>query len=387
MYLNAALEVENPYGVADPADVQKFTLYHRHQQLEKQIAAWGKNDGPTAVIEHGANPGLVSHFVKLGIVHIAEKWLAERASTDPARAERIRLALADRAFGRLGMELGVKVVHISERDTQVTNEPKKVNEFVNTWSPMGFFQEGIAPAELGWGTHEGALPAQAVEHSTGPKHQICLRTKGINTLVRSWVPTNFDSGDIVGMVVRHGEAYTIPQALSVYNDNGECIYRPTCHYAYMPCDAAISSLNELRMRGYKVQKTTRVLRDDVLTGTDYLGCLLMGHDFNAWWIGTVLDIDEARDLIPHQNATTVQVAVGLAAAMQFAIENPRRGVCVPDDLPYDRVIETAIPYLGAFLSLPVDWTPVKHMEREQDSEYRHITPPADPWQFTSFLVK
>jgi len=284
------------------------------------------------------------------------------------------------------------VIHISERDTQITSQPKRPNEFVNTWSPMGFFQEGIAPSELGWGTHEKTLPAEAVEHTEGPQHQICIRTKGINTQVRSWVPTTMDSGDMRGMVVRHGEAYTIPQHLSVFNEEGECVYRPTCHYAYCPTDSAIASLHELRSRAYKAQAKTRVIYDDVVEGVDALGCLLMGHDFNSWWIGTCLDIEEARELIPHQNATTVQVAVGLVAAVQWMVENPRRGVCVPDDLPYDRILQTSLPFLGAFLSLPVDWDPIKAAEREAECEYRanalpQVESDEERWQFNSFLVQ
>jgi len=391
MYINAALEVENPYGVADPQkDVQKFTLYERHQQLEKRIASWGSNDGPTAVIEHGANPGLVSHFVKQALVHMAQKILAEKPLENRERSAQLQTSLQARDFARLAMLLGVKVIHISERDTQISSQPKRPGEFVNTWSPMGFFQEGIAPSELGWGTHEKMLPAHGVVHETGPKHQICIRTKGINTAVRSWVPSIVDTGDIVGMVVRHGEAYTIPQHLAVYDESGKCLYRPTCHYAYCPTDGAISSLNELRMRGYKAQPKTRVLTDDTIDGSDALGCLLMGHDFGSWWIGSILDIHEARELIPHQNATTVQVAVGMVAAMHWMIENPRAGVCVPDELPYDVVLETALPFLGAFLSLPVAWSPVLAAQRESTAEYRPAVLPTmahDPWQFGSFLIQ
>jgi homospermidine synthase len=54
-------------------------------------------------------------------------------------------------FPKLAQELNIRVIHISERDTQITNKPKEVNEFVNTWSPEGFYEEGVAPTELGWG--------------------------------------------------------------------------------------------------------------------------------------------------------------------------------------------------------------------------------------------
>jgi homospermidine synthase len=67
-------------------------------------------------------------------------------------------------------------------------------------------EEGQAPAELGWGTHEKELPYDAITHDKeGPKNQICLQTKGIDALVRSFVP----SGPIIGMVIRHGESFSI----------------------------------------------------------------------------------------------------------------------------------------------------------------------------------
>jgi len=63
---------------------------------------------------------------------------------------------------------------------------------------------------MGWGTHEKELPEAAYEHTDGPKNQICLARMGINTWVTSWVP-NYR---IRGMVVRHGEAFTISDRLT-----------------------------------------------------------------------------------------------------------------------------------------------------------------------------
>ncbi len=117
-------------------------------------------------------------------------------------------------FNQLAMKLGVKVIHCSERDTQITNQPKQVDEFVNTWSIEGFREEGTTTAEMGWGTHEKELPPHAFEHDDGPRNQICLAQMGMNTWVRSWVP-NYT---IRGMVVRHGEAFTISDKLTVWED-------------------------------------------------------------------------------------------------------------------------------------------------------------------------
>lgn len=180
----------------------------------------------------------------------------------------------------------------------------------------------------------------------------------MDTYVRSWVPTPEDSGNIIGMVIPHGETYTVGARLSLYDEKGVCIYRPTVNYAYCPSDAAVASLHELRMRNYEMQPATRVMKDDIIEGYDIAGALIMGHDYGSWWVGSVLDVHEARELVAGQNATTLQVGVGVVAAMQWMVKNPKEGVMVADDLPYDEVLNASLPYLGAFVSFPVNWSPL-----------------------------
>jgi homospermidine synthase len=379
-YVNASLEVWDPHagmGTSHPTD---RTLYARHMELRDRIAGWGDNDGPTAILDHGANPGLVSHFTKAALGDIADACLAGCDGDDVAR-DAIAAARADGSWNRLAQALDVKTIHISERDTQVSNEPKRQNEFVNTWSVEGFYEEGVAPAELGWGTHENELPRLAYTHDRGPRNQICLAHPGCRTWVRSWVP----GGDIVGMVIRHGEAFSITEALTV-EENGRAAYRPTVHYAYCPADAAVASLHELHMRGDVLQPAQRIMNDDIVDGRDELGVLLMGHALTSWWYGSLLDIHEARRLAPHQNATTLQVAAAILGAVRWLLENPRRGILLPDDLPHEQILEHARPYLGPVVSQQSDWTP---LERWSDPFVGFGRPrPADEdvWQFSTFLV-
>ena len=380
LYVNASLEVWDPYAGGWTGSPTERTLYRRHLELREMLARWGDNEGPTAVLDHGANPGLVSHFTKAALLDVAAAWLAE-PSTDGARRERVARAAAERAWPELAHALDVQVIHISERDTQISSAPKRVDEFVNTWSVEGFYEEGVAPAELGWGTHERTLPPDAHVHDTGPRNQICLARAGCRTWVRSWVP----AGDITGMLIRHGEAFSISDSLTVW-EGGEAVYRPTVHYAYCPADAAIASLHELHMRGYELQPAQRIMGDDILEGRDELGVLLMGHPLTSWWTGSLLDIEEARRLAPGQNATTVQVAAGLLGAIRWMLDNPRQGVRLPDELPHDEVLATAKPYLGPFVSRQVDWTPLRS---RVDVFAGHGAPPPsrdDVWQFASFRV-
>ncbi|MCY2989762.1 MAG: saccharopine dehydrogenase NADP-binding domain-containing protein [Planctomycetota bacterium] len=380
LYINTSVEVWDPYDRSLYEHPTQRTLYYRHQHVRRLKTEWAE-PGPTAVLEHGANPGLISHFTKQALIDIGERVLDDKQVVGAA-AEDIRQLIADRTFNRLAMQLGVKVIHCSERDTQISDQPKQVDEFVNTWSVEGFREEGTTTAEMGWGTHEKELPPNAFEHPAGPRNQICLAQMGMNTWVRSWVPDYA----IRGMVVRHGEAFTISDKLTVW-EGGQAIYRPTVHYAYCPCDAAIVSLNELRGYDYELQPKLRIMNDEITRGADILGALVMGHAYNSWWTGSDLSIEESRRLVPHQNATTMQVAISVVAAVMWMIENPARGICVPDDLPHDYILDIAKPYLGKFISRPSDWTPLQHYTNVFAGYASPSIDPADPWQFKNFLVR
>lgn len=379
LYVNTSIEVWDPYDRSLYSHPTQRTLYWRHMNMRRMRSQWA-HPGPTAVLEHGANPGLISHFTKHALLDIGQRVLDD-GKVSGRDADEIRQWVADRTFNRLAMKLGVKVIHCSERDTQITDEPKQVDEFVNTWSVEGFREEGTTTAEMGWGTHEKELPPRAYSHCDGPKNQICLAQMGINTWVRSWVPHYA----IRGMVVRHGEAFTISDRLTVWDD-GKAVYRPTVHYAYCPCDAAIASLNELRGYDYQLQPRLRIMGDEITSGSDILGALVMGHAYRSWWTGSDLNIEESRRLVPHQNATTMQVAIAVVAATMWMIEHPAMGVCVPEDLPHDYVLGISKPYLGDFISTPSDWTPLAGAPDVFAGFAPPRIDPSDPWQFKNFLV-
>lgn len=375
IYLNTSVEEWEPYGGGPERTVQSRTLYVRHMQLRDMKASWSKT-GPTAIVEHGANPGLVSHLAKRALVDIATQTLK-----DGKAVAGVEDALTTENFPVLAQALGVKVIHIAERDTQVANKPKLVDEFVNTWSVEGFYEEGISPAELGWGTHEKTLPANAYMHESGPKNQIAIAKAGATTWVRSWVPNS----ETTGLLVRHGESFTLSDHLTVWN-GGNAIYRPTVHYAYCPSDAAIASMRELEMRQWNLQQNQRIMNDEIIDGEDRLGVLLMGHAYKSWWTGSLLSIHDARKLIPNQSATTVQVASAVYAGVAWAMKNPDRGLLVPDDLPWKEVLDLAERYWGGIHSEAVDWDPLATRNDLFRNWNGRKYDESDPWQFSNFLV-
>ena len=76
----------------------------------------------------------------------------------------------------------------------------------------------------------------------------------------------------------------------MWNDDGTAKYRPTVHYSYCPTDAAIMSVQELRMRNWKMQKDQRILNNDIESGRDEPGVLAMGPSYKSLWTGPLLHV-------------------------------------------------------------------------------------------------
>lgn len=362
LYLDTCIEPW-PGGYTDPG--LSPAARSNYALRESALALRSRSpDGPTAVITHGANPGLVSHFVKQALVDLAAAGTAIPADRD--------------GWGRLAEAIGVKAIHIAERDTQVAALPKLPGEFVNTWSIDGFFSEGSQPAELGWGTHERHFPADGREHAAGSRAAIYLLRPGAATRVRSWTPLE---GPYLGFLITHGESISIADYLTVH-DGGQARYRPTCHYAYHPCDDAVLSLHELGGKNWELQTRKRLIVDEITAGIDELGVLLMGSSRGVYWYGSRLSIEEARRAVPHNNATSLQVTAAVLAGIVWAIENPRSGIVEPDEMDYARVLEIAGPYLGEMVGVWGDWTPLQDRERLFPEDLDRD----DPWQFKNIRV-
>jgi homospermidine synthase len=327
--------------------------------------------GTTAISCCGANPGMVSWFVKQALLNLAAD-LGHKRSAEPKSRE---------DWGKLAQALAVKGVHIAERDTQRAKHPKPRNVFVNTWSIEGFLSEGMQPAELGWGTHEKWAPPNAGFHETGCGAAIYLNQPGANTRVRSWTPT---ARGQFGFLVTHNESISIADYYTVRNDRGEAVYRPTCHYAYHPCDDAVLSLHELFGRAGEIQSAQHILVEaEIVDGIDELGVLLYGHARNAYWYGSQLSVEETRALAPYQNATGMQVTSAVLAGMVWALENPRAGIVEADELDFRRCLEVQMPYLGPVVGVYTHWTPLEN----RPGLFPEDIDESDPWQFRNVLVR
>jgi len=323
--------------------------------------------GPACVLMHGANPGLVSHMLKQALLNIAKD-----------DGEKVPVPKTREQWAQLAQSLNIKVIHIAERDSQVSPRRKQRDEFVNTWSSEAFAGESLQPAELGWGTHEKNWPHDGRRFDFGCGAAVYLERTGASTRVRTWTPLE---GPMLGFLISHGESTTIPDYFTVHK-KGKAVYRPTCHYSYHPCDDAVLSMHEYIGNNYRFPPRYRLLRDEISEGMDELGVLLMGHKKGAYWYGSQLTIEEARKLCPYNNATSLQVNIGYASAIIWAINNPNSGIVEPDELPYKTMMQICKPYLGRVVGVYTDWTPLEG----RGVLFPEDVDESDPWQFKNFRV-
>ena len=338
---------------------------------EKTLAAKAKRKpgSTTAVSCCGANPGMVSWFVKQALLNVAGD-VGLKFKEPKTREE----------WGKLAKKLGVKGIHIAERDTQIAKKAKPIEVFCNTWSVEGFLSEGMQPAELGWGTHEKWMPKNGFKHKKGCQAAVYMTQPGANTRVRSWTPP---AKAQYGFLVTHNESISIADYFTV-RDGRKVTYRPTCHYAYHPCNDAVLSLHELFGQAGRRQPAIHIWDEHEITeGIDELGVLLYGHKNNAYWYGSQLSIDETRRVAPYQNATGLQVTSAVLAGMVWALENPSEGIVEADEMDFRRCLEVQTPYLGPVIGAYTDWTPIT----DRPGLFPEEIDKRDPWQFKNVLVR
>ncbi|MEI8320895.1 MAG: saccharopine dehydrogenase C-terminal domain-containing protein [Alphaproteobacteria bacterium] len=365
LYLDTCIEPWEGRYTDKSISIQKRSNY----ALREEALAMRKKlkDGPTALLAHGMNPGLISHFLKQALVNVANdtnvSFSAPKTQED---------------WAHLAAKLNVKAIHVAEQDMQITAKKRQEHEFVNTWSVDGFLSEGQQPAELGWGTHEKYFPKDGKRHPTGCKAAIYLQQPGLATNTRSWTP---QYGPYQGFLITHNESISTADYLTVKKD-GEVKYRPTVYYSYRPANDAILSIHEMEGNNFQSPQSKRILNDEITSGVDELGILLMGHKKGAYWYGSQLDIHEARKLAPHCNATALQVVAGILCGLDWMIRHPRKGIVEPENIDYDEALKVAMPYLGKMGGHYSDWTPLKNLS--------HLFPwdvdAQDPWQFKNFRI-
>ena len=278
----------------------------------------------TAVSCCGANPGMVSFFVKQALLNVASD-LKLNAHEPKTKAE----------WADLMRQTGVKGIHIAERDTQRSKSPKPPEVFVNTWSVEGFLSEGMQPAELGWGTHEKWMPANAHTHETRQRR-----------------------GDLPDAARRqHARAHLVPDArravrLPRHPQRVDLDLR-LFHGARrigrgdLPADLPLClspggrrgavAARDVRLRARCRRSTTSSTRTKSSTASTNSVCCSTATARMP--IGSARSSRSRRrgKLAPYQNATGLQVTSAVLGGMVWALEHPNEGIVEADEMDFHRL--------------------------------------------------
>jgi homospermidine synthase len=375
MYMNTAMEEwedsENPNSFPKTTEeLYKTSLAYRHDMAQSQ-EYWNANQGTTSVFEHGMNPGLISHFAKKGLLDAARFFLTKRNEEElkDLDFDLIEKVSKEKNYPKLAQALGLHTIHCSEVDNQWVKEPPSdlKKKFYNTWSCRGFLTEGLVPLQVAKGSHEDNYS----EEFPRVRENTCIMSWGPskNYKAKSWNPF----GDIEGVLIPHGEAFTINEFFS----DKETGYSPSQYYVYDINPYAREFIENL-LEDTTLQDCNpdmEVLHpiNHELHGYDRVGAMLIFNKNRGWWSGTVMDEFDASFHMDYKYGPTVlQVAGGVFSCFLWMCNNPNVGNKWAEQLDTDFILEISNPYLGRVYSQYVD---VKNT---------HLK---DCHKFESFLIK
>ncbi|CAD8210363.1 unnamed protein product [Paramecium octaurelia] len=356
-YLNTALEVwedsEDANSCPENAEeAYKLTLGYIKDNAKKS-PFW--SNGPTALLETGFNPGVVSHCVKRGLEDCAKHYL-ENPQQDHDLGN-LRKYLKEKNHSKLAQVLGVHTIHCSETDNQLMAEiPQDLKtKFYNTWSCRGFLTEGLVPIQVARGSHEDMQIPNCYTIRDGKT--IVSRKPSVQTWAKSWVPNE----DIKGVLIPHGEAYSIQDYLS----DPETGYSPSQYYVYdynplakefirnLPPNATIDNT-------HPEMEVIHPMNHTSLKGWDKVGALLIMKHNRAWWTGSIMDEIDCSSMYKGMFGPTVlQVVAGVYGGFLWTCQHPNIGAHFSEDVETDDLIRIGEHLMGRFISIPVDLTKTK----------------------------
>ena len=313
------------------------------------------------VFHHGNNPGLVSHFTKLGIKYIVK--------TQFKKDKKLNKLLKEKKFNEIAYDLGIKLIQVNDIDTQKVKNEYKDDTLYSTWCIDSFFFELLSEATIDIGTHERVdyeNKCNLVDYENG---FLELRNIAADIKCKAYYP----GGYFEGFIVPHEETITIATNLEV-KEKDKLVYRPTTVFVYKPCNHAerylldnkvnnypdfdkskpsdIESEELSIIRGYKYPSNAEIVYEENITeGTEYVGVLILGDKFKPVWIGNRIEpkfLYKNKKDSYWQTPTITPVSMSALAAVSWMIKNKDKGgIYFPDDIDdYHYIIKLAEKYIS-----------------------------------------
>lgn len=371
-YINTSTEeAADPTKLAVPKCMSPVdhTIWLQHMMLYDIAHKTKRYNPPTSILEFGMNPGLISIFVKQGILDIARYVLDNKQSLTPSEKKEIEKMIRQRDYRNIARKFLIRTVHCSEIDTQVPHEPIPPTRFVNTWSCLGLIDEAFEPAEVSMGSHERRVPFKKTSLHEVVDNLVAIDKPSHSIKFHSYVPKQIQEDgeveftEITGVCIHHSENISLNRYLATDD------WAPTIHYVYkfsphtekMFKERTYEQLMEMTKdpRHWKVMNVW----DDKLTGYDNVGaCFLLEENPVtgekkpwAFWTGSILDTEYTKNVLkdPYFGPTIIQVMAGVLSAISYAMKHPNKGFIFSENVSEAYILKKAKKYLGKFYSGPV----------------------------------
>lgn len=314
------------------------------------------------VLQHGNNPGLVSHFVKAAIEYIVH--------TQFKKDKHLQGLIKVGKFNEVARSLGVKMIHVNDIDLQEVKDAYSDNILFSTWCTDSFWFEMLSEATANIGTHERIDFEEECNFVNKEKGYLEFQKIAAGKKCRTYYP----GGTFEGFLVPHEETITIAKCLEV-REKDEVVYRPTVMFLYSPCEYATNYFQHAKVneypnpdpekpldcenengktiiRGYVYPENVEIVyQEKISAGTEYVGVLLMGEKFEPVWVGNRV---EASFLYKNkknsywQTPTITPVAMSALAAVCWMLKNKDKGgIYFPDDITdYKYILKLAEKYIS-----------------------------------------
>ena len=348
MYLNT--------GEAEWSGIWYNILEETMKKREMKHSFSIQQDKSVIVLQHGNNPGLVSHFVKSAIEYIVK--------TQFKKNKELHYLIRKNKFNEIAKSLGIKMIHVNDIDSQKIKEEYAQNKLVNTWSGESFFLELMGESSQSIGTHE-IIEDKSVYNKIDFKNgYVEYNSIASDTLCKTVCPI----GNFEGFLVPHEETITIADSLTI-RDGENIVYRPSVMFVYSPCDLARKYLEKSKLNDFDSnnidedwvvsghlypEETEIVCKNKISEGTEYVGVLLMGENFNPVWVGNRVEMSYLYKNIKDsywQTPTITPVAMSALGAVCWMIKHQKEGgMYFPDDIKdYKYIIKIAEKYISKTL--------------------------------------
>lgn len=356
MYINTgeADWPDNWYSIFNENEL-KNALRDKHNKNERT------NKYPI-VLQHGNNPGLVSHFVKAAIEYIV--------NTQFPKDKQLKMLLKNNKFNEAAQTLGIKMIHVNDIDLQEVKDNYNDSLLYSTWCTDSFWFEMLSEATLNIGTHEKIDFENECNFVNYQKGFLEFKKIAADKKCRTYYP----DGVFEGFLVPHEETVTIAKSLEV-KEGGQVVYRPTVMFVYSPCTYATNyfinaKVNEYPepdpdkpldcendngttiIRGYVYPQNFEIVyQEKISSGTEYVGVLLIGDNFEPVWVGNRVEtayLYKNKKNSYWQTPTITPVAMSALAAVCWMLKNKAKGgIYFPDDImDYKYILHIAEKYIS-----------------------------------------